>query len=98
MAFDTALVTRISKWLDWQVSFSDRYLSNPLPGIKKNDLLLTTGIRITYGGSDQATYQGVDSQNSSSDSSGVNPDKTGPSQPSAAKPSKGSSLGKVRKK
>lgn len=47
--FDSTVTTRISNWLNWQASFVDRYVSNPIPGIKKNDLLLTTGIRLTYG-------------------------------------------------
>ena len=47
--FDSSITTKLSNWLNWQVSFQDRYVSNPIPGIKNNDLLLTTGIRITYG-------------------------------------------------
>jgi hypothetical protein len=33
----------------WQIIFSDRFLSDPLPGLKKNDLLLSTGLRLTFG-------------------------------------------------
>ena len=50
-AFDTSLVTSLNKWLAWQVTFSDRYLSNPPvvnPPLKKNDTLLTTGLRFTF--------------------------------------------------
>ena len=47
--FDTSMLTKLSTWLGWQITLSDRYLSNPLPGIKKNDLLLTTGLRVTFG-------------------------------------------------
>jgi len=47
--FDTSMLTKLSTWLGWQITLSDRYLSNPLPGIKKNDLLLTTGLRLTFG-------------------------------------------------
>ena len=47
--FDAAAVTKLNSWLNWQVSFQDRYVSFPIPGIKKNDLLLTTGIRLTFG-------------------------------------------------
>ena len=47
--FDSTMTTRINRWLSWQASFEDRYVSNPIPGNKKNDLLLTTGIRLTYG-------------------------------------------------
>lgn len=46
--FDTSAVTNLNKWLAWQVTLSDRYLSNPVPGAKKNDLLLTTGLRVTF--------------------------------------------------
>jgi hypothetical protein len=49
MNFDVAAVTTLKKWLGWQVTISDRYLSNPIqPGLKKNDFLLTTGFRITF--------------------------------------------------
>ncbi len=47
MNFDTSMVTSLNRWLIWQVTFSDCYLSNPVPGAKSNDVLLTTGIRLT---------------------------------------------------
>jgi putative salt-induced outer membrane protein len=47
--FDTTAATKLKAWLSWQVTFSDRYLSNPLPGLKKNDVLLSTGLRLTFG-------------------------------------------------
>ncbi len=50
LTFDSSVVTRLSKLLGYQITLSDRFQSNPLPGIKKNDLLLTTGIRLTFGG------------------------------------------------
>ncbi len=46
--FDTSLETSLSRWLSWQVTFSDRYLSNPVPGAKSNNMLLTTGIRLSF--------------------------------------------------
>jgi putative salt-induced outer membrane protein YdiY len=46
--FDTTLATTIKKWLSWQFTFSDRYLSNPVPGRKQNDLLVSTGVRLTF--------------------------------------------------
>jgi putative salt-induced outer membrane protein len=46
---DTTANTKLYKWISWQVTFSDRYLTNPVPGTKKNDLLLTTGLRLTFG-------------------------------------------------
>ena len=46
--FDVGASTRISKWLTWNVSLSDRYLNHPAPGRKTNDFLYTTGIGITF--------------------------------------------------
>lgn len=48
MNFDTSLVTTIRKWLSWQFTVSDRYLSNPVAGRKKNDTLISTGFRLTF--------------------------------------------------
>jgi len=48
MNFDIAAVTTLRKWLSWQLTASDRFLSNPVQGRKKNDVLLTTGLRITF--------------------------------------------------
>jgi putative salt-induced outer membrane protein YdiY len=46
--FDLAVNTRLLRWLSWNLGFSNRYLSNPLPGNKRNDLLYTTGIGIHF--------------------------------------------------
>jgi len=46
--FDAGLSTKIAKWLTWNVSLSDRYLNDPAPGRKTNDLLYTTGLGITF--------------------------------------------------
>lgn len=46
--FDLAATTRLFKWLNWNISVSDRYLSNPIPGRRKNDFLYTTGIGIGF--------------------------------------------------
>jgi putative salt-induced outer membrane protein YdiY len=48
ITFDSSLVGSINKWLGWQLTLSDRYLTNPLAGKKRNDLLYTTGIRVTF--------------------------------------------------
>ena len=48
LAFDTSLSMAINQWLGWQVSVSDRYLSNPLPGKKSNDIIFSTGLRVTF--------------------------------------------------
>jgi putative salt-induced outer membrane protein len=47
--FNATAATIIKKWLSWQVTFSDGYLSNPPFGIKSNDLLLSTGLRVVWG-------------------------------------------------
>jgi putative salt-induced outer membrane protein YdiY len=47
--FDLAGNTKLHKWLVWNVSFSDHYLSDPVAGRKRNDLLYTTGIGVTFG-------------------------------------------------
>ena len=47
--FNSVLSTAISKWLGWQFSLNDNFLSNPPTGIKGNDLLLSTGLRLTFG-------------------------------------------------
>jgi putative salt-induced outer membrane protein len=46
--FDISLASAIKKWMSFQISASDRYLSNPLPGRKTNDILFTTGLRFTF--------------------------------------------------
>jgi putative salt-induced outer membrane protein YdiY len=48
MNFDTSLVTNLSRWLSWQVTYSNRFLSNPVPGAKNNDVFITTGIRLAF--------------------------------------------------
>lgn len=48
LAFDLGADTKIKKFLSWQVTFSDRYLSNPPLGLRRNDLLLSTGVRLTF--------------------------------------------------
>jgi hypothetical protein len=46
---DAGLATKLKKWLNWNVSLSDRYLSNPAPGRKTNDWLYTTGLGLSFG-------------------------------------------------
>ncbi len=48
MNFDIGATTQLKKWLNWNVAISDRYLSNPVPGRKKNDLLYTTGFGFSF--------------------------------------------------
>ncbi|HEY6327752.1 MAG TPA: DUF481 domain-containing protein [Blastocatellia bacterium] len=46
--FDVGASTKLSKWLNWNISLSDRYLSEPAPGRKTNDFLYTTGLGATF--------------------------------------------------
>jgi putative salt-induced outer membrane protein YdiY len=48
MNFDIGATTKLTKWLNWNVSVSDRYLNHPAPGRKTNDLLYTTGVGIAF--------------------------------------------------
>jgi len=47
--FNSTASTTLRKWLGWQVTFTDLFLSNPPFGIKRNDLLLSTGLRLAFG-------------------------------------------------
>ena len=46
--FDLGTVTKINKWLGWQSSYSDVYVTNPPAGKKQNDIILTTGLNISF--------------------------------------------------
>jgi putative salt-induced outer membrane protein YdiY len=47
--FDFGSVTKLSKWLGWQNSLSDIYVTNPPLGKRQNDLILTTGLNVSWG-------------------------------------------------
>lgn len=46
--FDVGATTQLTKWLTWNIAFSDRFLNIPAPGRKKNDLLYTTGFGFAF--------------------------------------------------
>jgi hypothetical protein len=46
--FDTSAVTAVRKWLGWHVTASDRFLSNPVFGRQRNDMMLSTGFRLSF--------------------------------------------------
>ncbi|HXH67027.1 MAG TPA: DUF481 domain-containing protein [Candidatus Limnocylindrales bacterium] len=46
---DSTISTQMKKWLSWQATLSDRYISYPPVGLKANDLLLSTGLRVIWG-------------------------------------------------
>jgi hypothetical protein len=47
-ALDISLATKIKTWLGWQSTFSDRYISDPIPGTVSNDLIFSTGLNFTF--------------------------------------------------
>jgi putative salt-induced outer membrane protein YdiY len=49
VVFDTTAITKINKILSWEVDASDRYITDPVNGLKGNDLLFTTGVRVAFG-------------------------------------------------
>jgi putative salt-induced outer membrane protein len=46
--FNFGTVTKLNKWLGWQNSFGDIYVSNPPIGTKKNDLQIATGLNVSF--------------------------------------------------
>jgi len=46
--FDTGANTKLTKWLTWNTTISNRLLSNPNPGRAKNDFLYSTGFGINF--------------------------------------------------
>lgn len=46
--FNFGTVTRISKWLGWQNQFADVYVTNPPTTAKKNDVIFTTGLNVSF--------------------------------------------------
>ncbi|HET7105440.1 MAG TPA: DUF481 domain-containing protein [Candidatus Acidoferrum sp.] len=46
---DSTLSTQVNKWLSWHTTLSDRYINYPPAGLKANDLLLSTGLRVIWG-------------------------------------------------
>lgn len=46
--FNFGTVTKISKIFGWQNQFTDIYVTNPPTGSKRNDVLFTTGLNISF--------------------------------------------------
>jgi len=46
--FNAGTITKLSKWLGWQNAFGDIYVTNPPTGKKKNDVIFTTGLNISF--------------------------------------------------
>ncbi|HUI52641.1 MAG TPA: DUF481 domain-containing protein [Terriglobales bacterium] len=49
MELHSNVATQINNWLSWQVTLTDTYISYPPVTLKANDLLLSTGLRVTWG-------------------------------------------------
>ena len=47
--FDLGSVTTLKKWLSLQFTGSDHFLSNPIAGHQRNDLILSSGFRVSFG-------------------------------------------------
>jgi hypothetical protein len=47
--FNIGTVTKINSWLGWQNQFGNIYVSNPPIGAKKNDVIFTTGLNVSFG-------------------------------------------------
>jgi putative salt-induced outer membrane protein YdiY len=48
MNFNLSAVTALKKWLGWHVTFTDNYLSDPVLGRLRNDLILSTGFQLAF--------------------------------------------------
>ena len=46
--FDMSAVVNLKRWLAWQFTISDRFLSDPVEGNLRNDVLYTTGLRLRF--------------------------------------------------
>jgi putative salt-induced outer membrane protein len=48
MNADLGATTQLTKWLNWNIALSERYLSDPVPGRKKSDFLYSTGLGFSW--------------------------------------------------
>ncbi len=46
---NVSAATKLKNWLSWQISFSDSFTNYPQPGLKDNNTILSTGLRLTFG-------------------------------------------------
>jgi putative salt-induced outer membrane protein YdiY len=47
--FDIGSTARLAQWLNWNLSISDRFLSDPVPGRLRNDVIYSTGLGLKFG-------------------------------------------------
>ena len=63
VSFDLSLSAQLNGWLQWNLSVADRYLHiPPAGGAVQNDMFISTGLGITFGHGDGATYSGADAR------------------------------------
>jgi putative salt-induced outer membrane protein len=48
MTANFGTTTKINKWFGWQNTFADIYVTNPPLGAKKNDVLFSTGLNLSF--------------------------------------------------
>jgi hypothetical protein len=61
ISFDLSLWAQLNGWLQWNLTVADRYLNiPPAGGALQNDVYLTTGLGITFGGGANGAYRGAD--------------------------------------
>jgi putative salt-induced outer membrane protein len=46
--FNLGIAIKINQWLGWQQAFGDIYVTNPPVDKKRNDILLTTGLNVSF--------------------------------------------------
>jgi putative salt-induced outer membrane protein YdiY len=47
--FDASLQTDLNSWLGWHLTVGNRYNSRPVSATEKNDFLMSTGLRVSFG-------------------------------------------------
>jgi hypothetical protein len=47
--FTAGIATKLNGWMTANVNFLNQYVSQPVPGNKKNNVILTTGLGFTFG-------------------------------------------------
>lgn len=46
--FNLGTVTKINRWFGWQNAFGDIYVTNPPAGKRRNDIIFTTGLNVSF--------------------------------------------------
>jgi putative salt-induced outer membrane protein YdiY len=53
LTFDSSALIKFNNWLGWESRVSEMYLTNPVNVARNNDVIVTTGIRLSYGGEER---------------------------------------------